>query len=93
MQENNTDDPDRSRRRLTYNRDQFDDYWIALMANLRINEDADDLISGKSPHPLLSFQRANQAALQLLGALILSSDQLIERRPLRMLPTLHRVFN
>ena len=48
------------------------------MSKLRINEDADALISGRSPHPLLAFQRANQAALQLLGVLILSGNQLVE---------------
>ena len=78
MQEPSDDGSSTSRRRLTYNRDQFDDYWIALIAKLRINEDADSLISGRSAHPLLSFQRANSAALQLLGALILTNNQLIE---------------
>ena len=48
------------------------------MSKLHINEDADALISGRSPHPLLSFQQANLAALQLLGALILTNSQLIE---------------
>ena len=48
------------------------------MAKLRINEEADLLISGQSPHPLLSFQRANRHALQLLGVLILSDAQLLE---------------
>lgn len=78
MQDRNSDDNPSSRRRLTYNREQFDDYWIALMSKLRINEDADALISGRSLHPLLSFQRANQTSLQLLGVLILSGVQLIE---------------
>jgi len=78
MQDNPPDEISSSRRRLTYNRDQFDDYWIALMSKLRINEDADALISGRSPHPLLSFQRANQASLQLLGVLILTANQLIQ---------------
>ena len=80
--QNPPDPPDQSlqtrRSRLVYSRDQFDDYWIALMSKLRLNDDADALISGRSPHPLLSFQRANQAALQLLGFLILSDIQLIE---------------
>ena len=48
------------------------------MSKLQINEDADTLISGRSPYPLLAFQRANQASLQLLGVLILSGIQLIE---------------
>ena len=47
------------------------------MSKLRLNDDADALISGRSPHPLLSFQRANLAALQLLGFLILSDAQLL----------------
>ena len=73
MQDQSPDDVSSSRRRLIYNREQFDDYWIALMSKLRINEDADALISGRSPHPLLSFQRAN-----LAGVLILTANQLIE---------------
>ena len=76
-----TDPPDSSsssrRNRLLYNREQFDDYWIALMSKLRLNDDADALISGRSPHPLISFQRANLAALQTLGFLILSDIQLL----------------
>ena len=78
MQDQSQDDASSSRRRLIYNREQFDDYWIALMSKLRINEDADALISGRSPHPLLSFQRANLASLRLLGVLILTANQLIE---------------
>ena len=78
MQDPAADDSSSSRRRLTYNREQFDDYWIALMSKLRINEDADALIAGRSPHPLLAFQRANLASLQLLGVLILSASQLVE---------------
>ena len=76
--QDDTRDEHSSRRRLLYNRDEFDDYWIALMSKLRINDDADALISGRSPHPLLSFQEANNTALQLLGALILTNTQLIE---------------
>ena len=78
MQDTTSDEPPSSRRRLLYSRDQFDDYWIALMSKLRINEDADALISGRSSHPLLSYQRTNQTALQILGAIILSSQDLIE---------------
>ena len=78
MQDQLQDGNRESRRRLTYSREQFDDYWIALMSKLRINEDADALISGRSTHPLLSFQSANIAALQALGAIILSGIQLLE---------------
>ena len=45
------------------------------MSKLRLNEDADALISGTSPHPLLSFQQANRPSLQLLGVLILTATQ------------------
>ena len=47
------------------------------MSKLRLNDDADALISGRSFHPLLSFQRANMAALQTLGFIILSDIQLV----------------
>ena len=63
---------------LAYNRKKFDDYWITLMAKLHLNDDADSLISGRSPHPLLSFQRVNLDALQLLGFVILTDLQLIQ---------------
>ena len=78
MQDNILDESRLTRRRLTYSRDNFDDFWIALMSKLRLNEDADALISGSSSHPLLSFQQANRSALQLLGVLILTASQLIE---------------
>ena len=77
MQDDPRDETRLSRRRLLYNREQFDDYWIALMCKLRINEDADALLSARSPYPLIAFQRANQAALQLLGAIILSGNDLL----------------
>ena len=47
------------------------------MSKLRTNEDADALISRRSPHPLYSFQRAKQVVLQLLVVIILSGNELI----------------
>ena len=41
MQDDPRDETRSSRRRLLYNREQFDDYWIALMSKLRINEEVE----------------------------------------------------
>ena len=58
--------PDQNRRRLVFSQENFDDYWIALMARIRINEDADRLVSGTSSHPITAFQNQHGYALSLL---------------------------
>ena len=45
-----------SRNRLILNREQFDDYLVALMARLRTNDVADRLLSGETRHPLVEYQ-------------------------------------
>ena len=66
------------RPRLIYSRKQFDDYWIALLAKIRANDDAERLVSGLALHPLVDFQRANNDALTALGILPFPSRQLLE---------------
>ena len=55
------------RHRVVFSSENFDDYWISLMAKVRSNDDADSLISGETFHPLHTFQNANSSVLQRLG--------------------------
>ena len=54
-------------RRLTLERENFDDYLVALMAKLRINVTADRILSGELRHPLIAFQQANAQHLAALN--------------------------
>ena len=45
-----------STRRLVLSQENFDDYMLALMAKLRIDPDADRLLSGETQHPLVQYQ-------------------------------------
>ena len=58
---------DRSARRLTLSRENFDDYLVALMAKLRSNVTADRILSGELRHPLIAFQQANGQHLAALN--------------------------
>ena len=68
---------DSSRHRNYFSRDNFDDYSISLMAKIRFNEDADQLISGETNHPLVQFQNANQPALTRLQVQFVPLAELI----------------
>ena len=72
-------DPDRSSssRRLKFSTENFDDYVTALMAKLRLDSDADRVISGELVHPLVSFQLRNQAPLQALNVPYVSQQELL----------------
>ena len=63
---------------LTYSREQFDDYLVALLARIRFNDNADRLLSGESHHPLLLYQRQHAEAIGQLKILPFSASQLIE---------------
>ena len=52
---------------LVYNREQFDDDLVALMARIRFDDEADRIVSGEaSSHPLINHQIQHS---QALGAL------------------------
>ena len=74
------ENPDNTERRsrLVLDRDQFDDYWIALLAKIRFNEGADRLLSGQSQHPLINYQQNNANSLNLLRILPFTPQQLFE---------------
>ena len=65
--ENENNDRSASVRRLTLSRENFDDYLVALMAKLRSNPLADQILSGELAHPLVNFQQINVASLQTLN--------------------------
>ena len=72
-------DLDRDRRsHLVYNREQFDDYLIALLARIRFDDEADRIISGEAKHPLLNYQQQHSDSLQALRLLPFTAMQLIE---------------
>ena len=66
------------RSQLTYNREQFDDYLVALLARIRFDDEADRIISGEANHPLNNFQRQHDGALHALKMLPFTAMQLIE---------------
>ena len=78
--DNNPDEEDqpRRRRRLVLTREQFDDYWIALLARIRYNDEADRIVSGITTHPLQNYQMVNSQALQILAILPFTLRQLVE---------------
>ena len=65
------EDPDphhnASGRRLGFSTENFDDYLVALMADLRNDAVCDRLLSGELRHPLIAFQRDNVNNLQQLN--------------------------
>ena len=76
--ENDNNNNDDRRNRLVFDKNQFDDYWIALIAKIRFNEPADRLISGQAPHPLIPYQANNAVSLNQLGIFPFSLQQLLE---------------
>ena len=66
------------RSRLVYDREQFDDYLVALLTRIRFNDEADHIISGEIVHPLDNFQLQHVAALWALKSLSFTARQLIE---------------
>ena len=66
-----------NRHRNYFSREHFDDYWIALMARIRLNEDADNLISGQVSHPLYKFQIENSNSLIALNVRNVSLNDLV----------------
>ena len=58
-------DPERtaSSRRVTFSRENFDDYMCALMVKIHNNDTVDRVISGELCHPLIVFQQVNNQNL------------------------------
>ena len=65
------------RHRNYFSRVNFDDYWIALMAQIRYNDDADALVEGLTRHPLVDFQNLNAQALANLRVPVFTLNELI----------------
>lgn len=49
---------------LSYSREQFADYWTALISRLRQDDDCDQIYSGSMPHPLVMLQKKNQQQIR-----------------------------
>ena len=65
------------RRRLTFSRENFDDYWTALIAKVRVSDDCDRVFSGELPHPILAFQLRNENSLRQLRVRPCTEEQSI----------------
>ena len=50
--------------KLLYSREQFDDYWTALLARVRQHEDCDNLYTGATKHPVLALQSQHSAQIK-----------------------------
>ena len=61
---------------LVFSRDNFDDYWTALLSDCR----SDDVYTGSLQHQLLAFQVTNAEALQALEIPILPANQIMLNR-------------
>ena len=72
------DDRNQLSRRLYFTRENFDDYWIALMARIRVNEAADRLMSRLATHPLIQYQSINAFALNVLNISQISASSLLQ---------------
>ena len=57
--------PDRQNT-LVYNREQFDDYLVVLMARIRFDDEADKIISGENSHPINNHQIQHSQALSFV---------------------------
>ena len=66
------------RPRLHFTREQFDDYWIALLARIRRHEIADRIISGELNNPLISYQQTNAVSLRQLRVPRISTDSIMQ---------------
>ena len=55
------------KQKLLYNREQFDDYWTALLARVRQHDDCEDMYTGATHHPILALQSDHSAEIKAYG--------------------------
>ena len=67
-----------STRRLVLSEENFDDYMLTLMTNLRRDPDTDRLLSVETQHPLVQHQWVNRDVLITLVMPFFSLQFLIE---------------
>ena len=65
------------RPRLYFTREQFDDYWIALLAKIRRDETANRIISGELNNPLVRYQQRNSASLRQLRVPFIPTEDIM----------------
>ena len=70
-----------NRRKLFYNREQFADYWTALLARVRQTDEMDSVYSGITPHPLIALVDEQANEIQRLRVPFVTREQLL-RNPL-----------
>ena len=70
-----------NRRKLFYNREQFADYWTALIARVRQTDDMDGIYAGTIPHPLIGLVQSQAQQIRQLQVPFVSNEEL-ENNPL-----------
>ena len=60
---NEATDTSDNKNRLFFSEENFEDYWTALIAKVRRDDECDSLFSGSLLHPLPAFQARNAAAI------------------------------
>ena len=60
---------------LVFSRDNFDDFWTALLADVRADDIADQVYTGSLQHPLVQYQWAHQQYLAHLGIPLLAPEE------------------
>ena len=65
-----------NRRKLFYNREQFADYWTALLARVRQTDEMDAVYSGFTPHPLIALVDEQADEIRRLRVPFVTAEQL-----------------
>ena len=66
---------------LSYSREQFADFWTALISRVRQDEDCDQIYSGSMPHPLVDLQKKNRQQISEY-AVTLVAEAFLESNPI-----------
>ena len=57
---------------LSFSRQQFADYWTALISRVRQDDDCDQVFSGSMPHPMVLFQKQNHQQILDYGLTLIA---------------------
>ena len=61
---------------LWYSGEQFADYWTALTARVRQDDECDQLFTGTMLHPLIELQKQNQQQILDYNLTLVSEEKL-----------------
>jgi len=69
-----------TRTRTTFSREFFADYHTALLADIRTDDNCNDVYTGDKPHPLINLQKLNQSQI-IAYKVSLVSEEVLRARP------------